>query len=188
MDYSKIFKKQGFLVVGSICLILIVLIGVSYAIFQKNLISENNLVVKAGDLEITFNEGTTISGELVPMTDDDGVESGSEYSFTVENTGTLDASFSIQIYADTLVSGTHIPHKYVKLSYDGGEAMRLSDLEKVTTGANESGNVYKVGSGSINSGTNQDHVIRLWVSNDAPTDIIGNVIAFKLKVVSEVKK
>lgn len=185
MNYSNIFKRQTFMVVGAICIIMVVFIGISLALFTKN-VEGKNLVVKSGNLQITFKQGNAISGELLPMSDTDGKSKGSLYSFDITNTGTVEANYSVQIYADTSVSGTHIPHQYVRVSYDGGTPVALSSLEKATTGAKESGNVYTFGKNNISVGTTnkQSHTIRIWIKEGAPTSIIGNTIALKIKVVS----
>ncbi len=59
MNYSNIFRKQTTLIVGSICLLLIVFLGISYALFNKNL-EGDKLVVNTGDLKVTYTGGNQI--------------------------------------------------------------------------------------------------------------------------------
>lgn len=186
MNYSNIFRKQTFLIVGSICLLMIVFVGISYALFSKNLESKE-LVVKTGDLKITFIGGNTIGGEIVPMSDADGQTSGSLYSFDIDNTnGNLNTAYTISIATDSSVSGTQLPHKYIRLSYDGAAAVTLSSLP-TTSGSSENDKVYILKTGGIAKGVKDDrHELRVWVSDDAPSSVIGNVVALNLKVLSEV--
>ncbi|MGM9834606.1 MAG: hypothetical protein ACI31M_02350 [Bacilli bacterium] len=187
MKLNEMFKRQTFLIVGSIVLLLIVFAGISYAFFTKVLKSENDIIVKSGDLEITFNGSDTITGDFLPLSNDDGmVQSG--YTFTVNNTGTLNAAYKVEVYADTSVEGTHIPHQYLMISLNGGEAVQLSTLTKTTTNEVEKENVYLLGNGTVEKKNSKENIIRLWIKEDAPTDIIGSKVALKVKVTSEVYK
>ena len=84
MNYSNIFKKQTTLIVGSVCVLLIVFLGVSYALFNKNL-EGDKLVVTTGDLKVTYNGGNLIGGDLTPLSDADGKINGSLYTFSINN-------------------------------------------------------------------------------------------------------
>lgn len=190
MNYSKIFKRQTFVVVASVCALIMVFAGVSYALFQKNL-QGSDLVINTGTLKITFHEGTVITDDLVPMSDSDGKTNGNSYTFTVDNSGSLNVKYQIQIYNDKSATGTLVPHQYVMLSLDGGNPVKLSDLTK-DSGTSESDYVYVLGTGTIAAKTGSDtpsntHTVRVWIKSDAPASIIGNVVALKLNVISEVQ-
>lgn len=181
MNYSNIFKKQTFLIVGSICLLMAVFVGISYALFSKNL-EGDKLVVKTGDLNVTFNEGNIIGGEVVPLSDADGKANGSLYSFSIRNTGNINTAYTISISA---LSGSSLPHQYIRISYDGGTPVALNSLTKMS-GTSDANNVYLLKQGGIVSGATESHQLRVWVSNSAPSSVIGNGIGLKLKVLSEV--
>lgn len=183
MNYSNIFKKQTFLIVGSICLLMAVFVGISYALFSKNL-EGDKLVVKTGDLKVTFAEGNVIGGEIIPLSDDDGKTEGSLYSFSIQNTGTINSSYTISIATDATIVGTHLPHQYIRVSYDGGDPVTLSSLTKMS-GTEDNNTVYFLKQGSISNGATENHELRVWISEDSPASIIGNVVALKLKVLSE---
>ena len=74
MNYKSILKKQSFIIGISIFAMLTLLIGTSYAIFSQIKSSTNTQVLSAGTLNITYTGGTTISGSMVPMSDEDGIE------------------------------------------------------------------------------------------------------------------
>lgn len=188
MNYSKIFKKQSTFVVLSVVLLLVLFIGVSYAIFQQRLESTNNMVLKSGNFELSFTEGSEITADVIPMSDETGLTGGELYTFNVKNTGSINAKYSILLYTDTSVSGTYIPHEYLRVSYDSGTPKSLSDFIKDTIGEDESGNYYKIATGTLDSNTNEDHNIRIWIKEDAPSSVVGNVVALKIKLVSEVNK
>lgn len=184
MNYSNIFKKQTTLIVGSICLLLIVFLGISYALFSKNL-EGNKLVVKTGDLKVTFAGGNSIGGEIVPLSDTDGKTSGSLYSFTIQNNGTINSAYTISIYADSTIAETKLPHQYIRVSYDNGNPVALNSLTKMS-GTSDNNAVYLLKQGGIVTGATESHTLRVWVSDAAPSSIAGNVVALKIKVLSEV--
>lgn len=184
MNYSNIFKKQTFLIVGSICLLMAVFVGISYALFTKNL-EGDKLVVKTGDLKVTFAGGNLIGGEIIPLSDTDGKTDGSLYSFSIQNTGTINTAYTISIAADQTVSGTRLPHQYIKVSYDGGNPVTLSSLTKMS-GTGDNDNVYMLKQGGIIKDATESHQLRVWVSDSAPSSVAGNIVAFKIKVLSEV--
>lgn len=186
MNYSNIFKKQTFLIVGSICLLMIVFVGISYALFSKNLESKE-LVVKTGDLKVTFTGGNVIGGDIIPLSDSDGMTNGALYSFDIDNTsGKLDTSYTISILTDSSVTGTRLPHSYIRLSYDGATPVTLSSLP-VSSGTTDNDKVYILKTSGIAKGIKDDkHNLRVWVSNSVPSNVVGNTVGLKLKVISEV--
>lgn len=184
MNYSNIFKKQTTLIVGSVCVLLIVFLGVSYALFNKNL-EGDKLVVTTGDLKVTYNGGNLIGGDLTPLSDADGKINGSLYTFSINNNGTIDSNYTVTIGVDSSVNGVKLPHKYIKLSYNDGNIITLDELTKMS-GTSETDSVYLLKQGSIVNGATEEHSLRVWVSENAPTTIEGNIVALKIKVLSEV--
>lgn len=185
MQLNRLFKRQTYLIVGSIVLLLIVFAGISYAFFTKTIKSEGDVVIKSGDLQINFNGNDVLSGDFLPLSNADGMAL-SGYTFSVENTGSLNVSYKVEIYNDTSVAGTMIPHEYLMVSYNGAEAKQLSTIDKTTTGEDENGNVYLLGNATLASNNTSDNVIRVWIKDDAPASIVGNKVALKVKVTSEV--
>lgn len=184
---TDFFKKRMYYIIGLLIVVLVVFAGISFAFFTQVIKSENDVVVKTGDLVITFNNGDTISGDFVPTSDDIGMTLDG-YTFKVKNDGTLNASYKIELYADSSVEGTHIPHEYLMVSIDGEPAKQLSTFTKSTTSENELENVYLIGEGTVDKTLESTHVIRVWIKTDAPNTIIGNKVALKVKVTSEVNK
>lgn len=184
MNYSNIFKKQTTLIVGSICLLLIVFLGISYALFNKNL-EGDKLVVTTGDLKVTYTGGNLIGGDIIPLSDADGKANGSLYSFTINNNGTINSFYTISISADSTISGTKLPHQYIKVSYDGGNPVALNSLTKMS-GSTENDAVYLLKQSGIVTGATENHTLRVWISDTIPTSVVGNIVALKIKVLSEV--
>lgn len=184
MNYSNIFKKQTTLIVGSVCILLIVFMGVSYALFNKNL-EGDKLVVTTGDLKITYTGGNLIGGEIIPLSDTDGPTNGSLYSFEINNEGTINSSYTITLSTDETVTGTKLAHQYIRLSYDGGAPVTLSTLTKMS-GSSENNSVYLLKQAGITNGAVENHNLRVWISDSAPTSAVNSIVALKIKIASEV--
>lgn len=185
MKLDGVFKRQTFLIVGSIVLLLVVFAGISYAFFTKVIKSESDVIVRSGDLQIIFNGSDVISGDFLPISNEDGMAMDG-YTFSVSNTGSLNVAYKVEIYSDTSIDGTPIPHEYIMVSFNGEEAKQLSTLTTTATGYSEIENVYLLGNANLAKNNTSDNTIKLWISEDAPLSIIGNKVAFKVKVTSDV--
>ncbi|MBQ8472685.1 MAG: hypothetical protein IJ501_04210 [Bacilli bacterium] len=101
LEYLKInnhFKK--YLPIFMIMLSLILLMGTSYALLRSSQVGEETYVMNVGLLEVTFQDSETNAltvENMVPVTDQEGMETDKELVFTVKNTGTLLAKYNIYI-------------------------------------------------------------------------------------------
>lgn len=184
-EIMKFFKSKMYYIIGLLIVAIVVFVGISLAFFTKVLKSESDIVVKTGDLAISFNNGDTISGDFFPITDSAGMITDG-YNFIVENEGSLKSSYKVELYTDTSVEGTPIPHEYLMISFNGEEPKQLSTVTTSKAGENESDNIYLLGTDSLEKNTQKSNVIRVWVKDDAPSSIINNKVALKVKVTSEV--
>ena len=85
-----------------ICLVIIVL-GISYALFFEVKGNEKNQIVKAGTLEFTYANGSQITNAtnsdcFVPMSSEEAlIHSECEYKISIRNSGTLPGNYSINL-------------------------------------------------------------------------------------------
>lgn len=177
-------KKRMYYIIGVLIVALVVFIGISFAFFTQVLKSESDVIVKTGDLVVTFNNGNTINGDFIPTNDSIGMTQDG-YNFTVSNNGSLNASYKVELYTDPNAKGTTVPHKYLMVSFNGGAAKPLSTFAKSLTSNIETENVYLLGTNNLGKNS-QSNIIRVWIKNDAPKSVIGNKVALKVKVTSEV--
>ena len=205
MNINNVIKKQTTVITLTVIGICIGLLGVSYALFFRVDNSTNVQTVTSGSLVVQFGEGSKITTEMLPQTDEEGMATKG-YSFSVTNKGTIDMSYNIFIYNDPDASKNSsnimLPHQYIKVSIDGSDPVLLSELEdsgtKVTSDSNYSSynltgenNIKRIAGKDIfvrSSGTGKDvntHIIKLWIMEDAPTSIIGNTVALEIQVFGE---
>ncbi len=90
-------NKKTLIVCLLIVAVTLILMGVSYAYFTA-IANSNEQVVQSGVLELTYLTGKDIALESVFPTEE--AEAGI-HQFTIENTGTLDATY--YMYLDNIV-------------------------------------------------------------------------------------
>ena len=95
---NKPFKK--YLPIYMITLSIVLLMGTSYALLRSSHQGENTYTMNVGTLQVTFVDSETNALTLenaYPMTDDEGMSEAKELTFTVKNTGTVLAKYSVYI-------------------------------------------------------------------------------------------
>jgi len=120
------------------------LIGTSFSYLTYVSKTNNSTVIKAGTLALTFkNESSGIYlNNALPQSDEEGLANESEYSFEIENTGTiastykltldntctLDKSYSIE--GVSLKPDKCIPNEYIKVAIKEGDSSSYQVIEK----------------------------------------------------------
>ena len=175
MTYDNIVKRQATIILVSVIVMVVIILGTSYALFMKVDESTNTQVVESGSLSIQFlSKSQTITTQSIPLEDDEGL-STEGYSFSVTNNGTLDYKYNI---ADTPVS-----YSYLMYSIDGSTPALLSTLTSQTDGLLMKENGFVAAKGKTGDVTT--HNIKVWISSDAPTSIAGQKISLKVIVSGE---
>jgi len=88
-------KSKLAVVIALIAVSMVTLVGSSYALFTKTLEGTKKVTVKTGTLKVDFTEGNRINLEgQAPVTDSTG-QSGTPYTFTITNSGTINTVYSI---------------------------------------------------------------------------------------------
>ena len=102
---EPLFKRQGVIIALSVLLVVIITLTGSLAVFTK--VSDGNEynVVQVGELELSYvdlnDEGNVLGlADNYPISDTDG-EASTPYRFSVENTGTIIADYTVKIIQDT---------------------------------------------------------------------------------------
>ncbi len=188
MNYKKIIKNQSFLIGISVFAMAIIIIGTSFAIIQQISNSSQNQVLETGTLNISYTGGTQISGSMLPMSNEDGL-SQTGYSFTVENTGSLPMQYDIKIKNADNVNNP-LQHQYLKISIDGSLPVLLSSLpktEETASAVDENDMEYvlltdQVVAASTEQNHTKQHVVKVWVEEEAPESIIGKTIALNVSI------
>ena len=175
-------KKIFFLVI--LLIMLIAIIGISYGLLQKNIVSSNEKIIyKVGDLEVKLDESSSKDISLtnaLPTEDSDGL-SNEPYSFSLVNNATTDLKYTIYLEDDSDAKnkcGTDcelVPYKFIRynLSNDN-ESLKTNNL---SSSANE---LY---TGTISSKSTDKFNLRVWLSIDADNTAMNKYYFGKLKVV-----
>ena len=120
LSFKNIFKRETKLATYIIVCLTIVVLSLSYAMFFKVDGNSKNQVVKAGDLEFTYENSsneitnTTSSECFMPMTSDEtSLYLGTcDYKLSVHNTGSLKGAYTIKLKAN---EGNTIDAEYLKV-------------------------------------------------------------------------
>lgn len=121
MDKTR--KKYIVLVIVTIVISVIALIGASYALLTMTIEGEKKVSLTAGILKVDFAEGDNINlDNVAPMTDVQGQKT-TPYTFTITNTGNINAYYHVSLEED--INNT-LNNSYLKMrltsdnGYDSG--------------------------------------------------------------------
>ena len=102
MKYTKIIKRETKIMIAVVVVMLVVVLGVSYALFMQVTDNTNNQVITTGTLQVEYasSNGYITNdnyNELIPMSNDKGlVQKG--YNFSVKNTGNLPVTYKVYMF------------------------------------------------------------------------------------------
>lgn len=168
---KKFLKKEYVMPVLAIVLAIAVVTGVSYAIFQVTTTGTKNNVINAGTLQLTFDESSSNEISLtdaVPLTDATGMQ-GTPYTFTITNTGTLDAQYRLMIEENDELYASH------------GDEDRIFPNGTLRIGLTKNGTTTYVNyerssldSGVLKPQESITYTARIWINYDAGNEVQGN--------------
>ncbi len=175
-------KSKNRVLLVLILAFLIVIVAFSVSIFSFAQKGTKDNVVNFGSLALTLSEGTEISlSDTYPMTDSEGVAL-TGYSFTLENTGTANATYSI--YLDNVAidsSDTKLDDKYVKYALVKNSS--TATAKYLTSLGSDKARV--IDTGTLNSRAKNTYNLKLWVTADIDGDIANQVWKGKLRITGE---
>ena len=170
---NKKIKKQLF----ALALVLLVLLGGTYAWLTLQVTGEKTNVLRAGTLSLVLDDTTSEGIKLekaVPISDEKG-KTGTEYTFTLQNKGTKAASYTI--YLDDVAleaSETRMEDSKVKyqLTKNSNETVALLNTlsDKI------------LDSGEIAGSTTNTYSLRVWIDSAAENEVMGTILYKQLRV------
>ena len=167
-------KHKKLFVIVSISLIVISLLGGSYAMFQRLDKAEYANNYKTGLLQIVFDDtseglGGVINVEgAVPTANSDGANL-TPYRFKIINQGNLDYKFDLKLVIDADYTTTHgcndkqLSADYIMIKFNDEEPVVLSSLTD---------NVIKSNI-ELKAGEDVTYELRAWLKEGAPNEEIG---------------
>ena len=174
-------KKKVLIIVISIVLILSI-IGISYAIWTLNLNQKgfNKIAGSCFSLSLTNEKNNINLVNAYPIINEEGKKL-TPYSFTITNTCDLFASYTVNL---EILENNTLPIKYISSMINNESIIKLSELEDAKTTIDGSVTSKILAKGSLGSGDSVDYNLRLWMSEDVtPEDTDAMNKNFKSKVV-----
>jgi len=172
--------KHKILFIGIAVVMLVVIIGSSYAFLSSQSEGTKDHIVKAGKLEIRFTDENNSKINLegaYPIPDSEGMR-GTPHTFTITNTGTLPLSYQISLEDNTSLYNSH---------NDTGKIFGENQLKLGITNSN--GNttyqMYKKGAlieGTLDASASATYTIRLWIPEHIGNEVQGFHFHANIKV------
>ncbi len=177
------------LLVGGIVVILIGVIGITFAFFSTGGIQDTANTFQSGCLNIslTSNSSSISLNNILPITDVEGL-SGTSYDFTIENT--CNTATNYQVNLESLnEQANSLSANYIKvaLSSDTNDNVIsiLSDNTSVTPEVEGAYEAYNLYTGTLNADETKTYHLRLWLDYDATVEQAANkVYSSKINVVA----
>lgn len=172
---KKEITKIAFLAV----ILLTIVLGTSYAFFTIFIDNGTESEIVAGTFNVKFYEGRNINlTNASPMSDEEGLATDG-YTFTIENTGTINANYNVSLEEKT-ATGNTLDKKYIKYSVKVGDGDWSTPR---ILGDNQNGMLINNGELSATPGENQvKYEIKLWLREDADNSAQGKNFSARLVV------
>ena len=184
INYTQVIKKQTQIIALSVFVMVIGILGVSYALFMKVDQSEEQ-TVQSGSLIMqlsAYDGSTVITDNNTPIDDNEGLLSKG-YSFSVTNNGTLTITYYIALYDNPDDTSTNkVNYDYIKVSLDNGTPFTLGSI----TAKDSAGRYILKQDISLAPDKYDTHNIKIWLDEDTPESEIGKTISLKIYAYGEV--
>ena len=178
---NAIRKNRKLIVIG-VAIILVLLIGISFAYLTTTLYGEKEYAIRAGSLGLKLEEGNELVLEkVIPIEDSEGM-SLNGFNFSLVNEGNIDTDFTIYLDDMELSSGeTRMPDSAIRYSLTKNSVVgNASDLSSMGSNPNR-----VVDTGSIEPKQTINYTLRIWIDYDATVEEAGGkTFKGKLRVVA----
>ena len=182
-EVVKVKKRKVFILIISLVVTIIVVLGVSYALLEKNILSDNGRIIyKVGDLEVKLDEFGSKDISLVnviPTEDSDGLKN-EPYSFSLVNNGNQRLKYTIYLEDDMDAKnkcGTDcelISSEFIRYN--------LATDEKTLKTDSLSSSDSKIYTGIISGNSTDKLSLKVWLSIDADNSAMGKYYFGKVRV------
>ena len=166
INYTQVIKKQTQIIALSVFVMVIGILGVSYALFMKvDQLEEQTVQSGSLIMQLSAYDGSTvITDNNTPIDDNEGLLSKG-YSFSVTNNGTLPITYYIALYDNPDDTSTNkVNYDYIKVSLDNGTPFTLGS----TTTKDSAGRYILKQDISLAPDKYDTHNIKIWLDEDTP--------------------
>ena len=171
-------KKYIIISVVIILISIVALIGASYALLTMTIEGDKEISLTAGILKVDFSEGDNINlDNTAPLSDSKGLKT-TPYTFTITNTGNIDAYYHISLEED--INNT-LSNKYIKMKLTGSNGYD-SGIIKVN---NYGVGTFEIRGEDILSPSDEvTYKLWMWLDEDADNSAQGKIYQSKIVVES----
>ena len=177
---NESLKKDRMVLIISILILVILLIGTTFAYLVTTLTGDKEYIVRAGSLNLILTENNEITLEgQIPEEDSVGM-SQDGFTFSVENKGNIETEYTVYLDDIELSEGEmRIPDSALRYSLEKNET--LGEAKDLTTmGVNPN---RVVDSDSLAVDGKNTYTLRIWIDYDATTEeASGKVFKAKLRI------
>ena len=172
-------RKQVVVLTAVIAMILVVLVDTSYAWYVVTKTSDKSVGIKAGTLNLEFDDNESndiVITDLTPVSDEEGLET-TGYSFKITNTGNIASEYKIYFVDKDLTNGEErLDNKYVKYNIEkNNESIKTSLLSNIEDDL--------LISGTLEKEEIAEFTLRLWLDDEAfDRNATNKVLKKKVKI------
>ena len=164
-------KYKKILVVISVLLVMSVILGTSYALWNVYLKSDKTNIVKASCFDVSLSEENNITLQNVyPLTNKEG-KNLTPYKVVVTNN--CDSAISYQVNLEILNTSTLTNMDYVKVMFKDLEPELVSSYETTNTTITNASKAYKLENGYMDAKEKREFNMRLWIDENVTQETEG---------------
>ena len=173
-------ERRKYIIISVVVIVvsIISLIGTSYALLTMNLEGEKEISLTAGILKVDFSEGDNINLEnMAPISDSKGLKT-TPYTFTITNTGNIDAYYHISLEEN--INNT-LDNRYIKMKMTGSNGYD-SGVIKVNNYGKGTFEIY--GEDILSPSDKVTYKLWMWLDEEADNSVQGTIYQSKIVVES----
>jgi len=184
-------KKKKILAMLGILIVIVSIIGVSYAIWQITLEQSGVNIVNTGCFHITFTDKNPITLSDVYPVGDNQAKTLVPYEFTIANTCETKAAFQVNL--EVLNTSTLNRLEYIKVLLNEKDKTRdskiLTQNEMVEPTIENAHLSYLLHSGVLKEKQEKTYEVRMWFDEDTPAkeEVMNKTLESKVSITTSYK-
>ena len=158
------------LTIIGICLIISLVLGISYSLWSLRVTQTDSNSVVADCFNITFTESNNILLQnTYPIHDDEG-KSLTPYTFTVKNNCSSYADYEVQL---EILNTSTLDEQYLKIMLNDNDPVLMNTLELGEPKESNTKIAYTLDKGFINKNEEKTYNLRVWLADFVTTETEG---------------
>ena len=178
---ERLNKQHMTLVLGIICAVGLLVVGISYAWWRLSLVQDkaNTAVSKCLKLELANQSNEINLTNMYPISDEEG-RTLTPLTFTLKNTCSMSAEYTLNL---EMLEGTTLNSNYLAVLVNNKDIKLLSSYNTATTVVKGSTESRTLDTGILTPNGSKDYSISLWMDKSVTLSDDAQNKVFKSKVV-----